>query len=833
MRARALLLTRPRTRVRIPAPRVTEAPKPLIARLSAVARADGWAVLALAALVVWLFREALFGGGVFFKRDIHLVWHPQIEGFVRAIAAGSWPLWDPSPAFGQPLLADSGAQVLYPPTWLNLILRPWTYYTLFAFTHVLLSGLALYALARAWKLAPEGAALAALVWVLCGPFLSLVDLWHHFASGCWIPAVFLAADRAFERRRPREALILGLTLAGQILAGSADMCALTILALGGYVLMTRFGGRADGPLVRELLSTGSLALLVAAGLSAALWWPALDTLARSGRASFPDEMRTFWSVHPLMMLETLVPGLWGALPLKPEWRALLFDSRDPFLASLYLGLPALGLVTGAAAGPAHPARRFLLLLGGVGLLLALGRHAPFFDAAVFILRPLRILRYPVKAMVLVAFAWALLAGLGFEAWRGRGLGDPRSWRRLVVGSALVVVLVGGGLALWTRLEPEVWVDRFLALPPGAPVAPLVVAPVTRKLATAALLAALVAGLALLRGRVGGPGLALGLGALVLADLAFAHPRPNPVAPRALYTYRPEVLDALGDPGQARVYSYDYAVAGRSMRYLGREYAHALERLPQGWNAWAAGALGLQSSLAPQTAGRWRIRQSFEVDYRGLYPAALGQLTILLREMEETPAHLRLLQIGAVTHVLAMHTFGLADLEPVRVIPGLFADPLRVYRVPGTRPLTYAVGGARVATGVDALSALIDPTFDPAREIVIAQGPPVPASPSFAGTSRIEEARPDRVRLQAELNEAGFLVLVESYDPGWRATVDGRESPVLLANAVFRAVAVPAGRHVIELAYRPPAVLLGLGGSALTLLAVAISWLAGRRSLTPS
>ena len=247
----------------------------MIKRLSALPRAARWAVLALTALVVWLFREALFGGGVFFERDIHLVWHPQVEGFVQGISAGSWPLWDPSPAFGQPLLADPGAQVLYPPTWLNLVLRPWTYYTVFAFTHVLLSGLALYALARAWKVGPGGAALAAGVWVLCGPFLSLVDLWHHFASACWIPAVFLAADRALDRRRRRDALVLGLTLAGQILAGSADMCALTVLALGGYVLATRPGAPAGRwPLDRTLLATGSLAALVAVGLTAALWWPA-------------------------------------------------------------------------------------------------------------------------------------------------------------------------------------------------------------------------------------------------------------------------------------------------------------------------------------------------------------------------------------------------------------------------------------------------------------------------------------------------------------------------------------------------------------------------------
>ena len=120
--------------------------------MRAIPKADRLALLALVLLVVALFRESVLQGGVFYKRDIHLIWHPQVEGFVRAVFSGALPLWDPSPAFGQPLLADPATQVLYPPTWLNLLMRPWTYYTLFAFGHVLLSGIAFHALARRWGL---------------------------------------------------------------------------------------------------------------------------------------------------------------------------------------------------------------------------------------------------------------------------------------------------------------------------------------------------------------------------------------------------------------------------------------------------------------------------------------------------------------------------------------------------------------------------------------------------------------------------------------------------------------------------------------------------------
>jgi hypothetical protein len=59
-------------------------------------------------------RVVLFGE-VLFERDVQLV-------FVRAVASGAAPLWDPHVAFGHPMLANPNTQVLYPPTWLNLIL---------------------------------------------------------------------------------------------------------------------------------------------------------------------------------------------------------------------------------------------------------------------------------------------------------------------------------------------------------------------------------------------------------------------------------------------------------------------------------------------------------------------------------------------------------------------------------------------------------------------------------------------------------------------------------------------------------------------------------------
>ena len=86
-------------------------------------------------------------------------------------------------------------------------------------------------------------------------------------------------------------------------------------------------------------------------------------------------------------------------------------------------------------------------------------------------------------------------------------------------------------------------------------------------------------------------------------------------------------------------------------------------------------------------------------------------------------------------------------------------------------------------------------------------------------------------LEVEASDPGFVVLADAFDPGWRAEVDGRPAPVLRANVAFRAVAVPEGRHVVAMAYRPPAVGQGLtlsAASLLLLLGGVVSGARGRR-----
>jgi len=63
----------------------------------------------------------------------------------------------------------------------------------------------------------------------------------------------------------------------------------------------------------------------------------------------------------------------------------------------------------------------------------------------------------------------------------------------------------------------------------------------------------------------------------------------------------------------------------------------------------------------------------------------------------------------------------------------------------------------------------------------------------------------------------WLVVRETWAPGWTATVDGRPAAVHRADVAFQAVRVPAGKHLVVLRYRPSILNIGLVVTLLSLL----------------
>ncbi|MCL6629216.1 MAG: YfhO family protein, partial [Armatimonadetes bacterium] len=76
-----------------------------------------------------------------------------------------------------------------------------------------------------------------------------------------------------------------------------------------------------------------------------------------------------------------------------------------------------------------------------------------------------------------------------------------------------------------------------------------------------------------------------------------------------------------------------------------------------------------------------------------------------------------------------------------------------------------------------------------------------------------------VELKVNARRRSLLVLTDQYYPGWKAFVDGTPSRVMRVDYVFRAVAVPAGKHVVSFKYAPDSYKRGLRVAAVALLVI--------------
>jgi uncharacterized membrane protein YfhO len=56
---------------------------------------------------------------------------------------------------------------------------------------------------------------------------------------------------------------------------------------------------------------------------------------------------------------------------------------------------------------------------------------------------------------------------------------------------------------------------------------------------------------------------------------------------------------------------------------------------------------------------------------------------------------------------------------------------------------------------------------------------------------------------------------------WRVTIDGVETEAVGTNVGYQGVAVPAGRHAVEMEYRNPLVAVGAAVSLIALLVLAL------------
>ena len=139
------------------------------------------------------------------------------------------------------------------------------------------------------------------------------------------------------------------------------------------------------------------------------------------------------------------------------------------------------------------------------------------------------------------------------------------------------------------------------------------------------------------------------------------------------------------------------------------------------------------------------------------------------------------------------------------------------------PRVALIDDAVVVDGPEAsLAAVLDPSFDPRRRVVLESTPNPAPRPGGTGTAHVTRRDAGRLKLVAETTLPAILLITDAYSAGWRVRAQGGSTYDLLpANHALRAIPLAAGRHELVLEYAPQSVRIGLWISAIAWMAFAI------------
>jgi hypothetical protein len=169
----------------------------------------------------------------------------------------------------------------------------------------------------------------------------------------------------------------------------------------------------------------------------------------------------------------------------------------------------------------------------------------------------------------------------------------------------------------------------------------------------------------------------------------------------------------------------------------------------------------------------------------------------------------------------------ARLIPAGLRPGYSGPDGRVLVVPGSLPRAYLAGGCEeVVDARAALERFVSAEVDTAGTALLERRYPRPdshrcdgRSQRGVGTAVVVEQSVNSLRVRVRAERDGWLVVTDSWDGGWRVSVDGEAADVVPANYAQRAVAVSEGEHTVRFTYRPVHFRYGVAISAVSLAIV--------------
>ncbi len=674
----------------------------------------------------------------------------------------------------------------------------------FIVLHLFLGAVGTYSYCRLIGTSRPAAFLGGLIFALAPENASLINAGHviKIATICFAPWAFWCFEMAFQKRRLVWFMATSVILAFQFFGGHWQIAFYTCLCIGAYgvvraiFILASPEERGSFPLPR-LLAMNLVVMLfflstVAISLAPLAKWSTdtnrgVQSGANQGKGGLDREEAMSWSMPPEELGGFVIPGFFGlsrqeggANPTNIAsyyWGRMVFTQTVSYMGLLPWLLVPLPLIF-------RRDRYTWLLVGGMagGLLFSIGKYTPFYNFLYDYFPGINRFRVPKMMMFIPVLSLAVMAARGVDLLLDDRLRSTGGFRRYLVGVVmlplLLLALLGSELA-----APRLWLDRLAGLitePNRFEQGPQLVAQRWNNLVTET-------------------GIAAGLAALCAATI-FACGRRWLSAKVTLAVL---LLLYVGDVWRindkfmflVKVPETSRGVKSPVTEFLAKG-ANQYRTLPMNGADpmyYATQKIPVMFTSNPVQKRRWQeFLDSFVI------PSAMPDMV-----------NVRYLVYAAEQYAQEKVQIG-GKFQPVFTSPDGREVVLENRNV---LPKAWLVSSAVVlGDAAQRLGVMQNPNFDPRRMALVESAPPIPLAemPQGQGAGRVDVTRyeGERIGLTASAAANSLLVLGEKYYQGWRATIDGKEVPIVPVNHVLRGVYLPAGDHRVEFVFDPTPFKIG-------------------------
>lgn len=661
--------------------------------------------------------------------------YPWRQLAINQLKAGQYPSWNPYSFAGYPLTNAQSAP-FYP---LNFLYWLGDFASVWSWQVVLQTVLALVFMGvflRNLKLRLEAVALGALAWAGCGFFVSWLETNVVVQSALWLPLIFLAVDKIYSGKKSFIwGLILLFSVISSFLAGHLQTAAYMAVTTLIYSLFRLVEQRSMKSFLYTLIFFS-----LAVGMSAGILFPVLQFLSFSARnADQAIWQKPDWFIPWQNAVQIVAPDFFGN-PATQNYFGVW--NYGEFVS--YVGIiPLIFALTAALAF--LPKSRFftgLLILSALFAFPTFAAKIPFELNLPFISSA-----QPSRLIVLIDFALAVLAAMGFENILENEVGQKKVKTVAVVLISFTLVLAG---IAWT---PGLTTSlRNLILPGG--------------------LLLLFTGLIWLCFRLEKyqPLVIFAFLALTVFDLARFATKFESFSPREWLFPQTSAIKFLQEKSATDL----FRIAPIDERILAQNFSMAY---------------GLQSISGYDPLYLERYAEFITaVERNGPDISPPFGFNRIITPKNYDSVFFNLL---GVKYVLSLE-----DLNSEKLVKVLQEGETRVYENKAVLPRAFFAQGIVSVTDKDkAIKLMFNRSFDVRRMAVVEKN--LGDRVYTVGQAAIEKYSPNEIIIRTQNVDEGFLVLAEIYYPAWRAKIDSTPAEIFMTDYTFRGILVPAGTHLVR------------------------------------